>query len=47
MLLAIAVDLALVGVQRRLTPWARVGAASDDAARDAIRPGGLSGEATA
>lgn len=46
MLLAIAVDLALVGIQRRMTPWARAGElARTNTAQDVLHPGGIAGEA--
>jgi osmoprotectant transport system permease protein len=47
MLLAIAVDLVLVRVQRRLTPWARATTTAVDMAHDVLGPGGAAGRAAA
>jgi osmoprotectant transport system permease protein len=46
MLLAIAVDLALVAMQRRMTPWSHAGGAGGRAP-EPVRPGALPGEAAA
>lgn len=47
MLLAIAVDVALVTIQRRLTPWSHGGTRPHGPSPDSIRPGALPGEAAA
>jgi osmoprotectant transport system permease protein len=47
MLLAVAVDLALVAAQRRATPWSRAGAAGGPGDLGSVRPGALPGEAAA
>lgn len=47
MLLAIALDLVLVRVQRGLTPWTRATATAADMAHDVLAPGGVEREAAA
>jgi osmoprotectant transport system permease protein len=47
MMLAIAVDVSLVGVQRRLTPWSQARPDEGGGSPDPVRPGALPGEAAA
>ena len=47
MLLAIAVDVALVTIQRRLTPWSHAGGRAHGSSPEGIRPGAQPGEAAA